>query len=97
MTAFNSNNAPSALGGAVDLSALGGTAARPGEQVPNEFRVAVAGDANGRPHVLLAFGHLQWLFEPHLATDLGSVLLDAAQKAEAVARGERPLQEVETP
>jgi hypothetical protein len=106
MAAFTSNNMPigtnaptgglpSAFGGAVDLSKLDGSVAGPGERVPTEFRVAVAGDANGTPHVLLAFGHLQWLFAPHLATDLGTVLLEAAQKAEAAARGENSPQEEE--
>lgn len=100
MTAMNPRNTPATeslppgLGAAVDLSNLGKSVTRPGEPLPEEFRVAVAGDAQGRPHVLLAFGHLQWLFEPHLATDLGSVLLDAAQRAEAVARGDQPAPEV---
>lgn len=108
MPAFTPNNPPSvvndssavpasALGGAVDLSNLGSTAARAGEEVPNEFSVALAGDTEGRPHVLMAFGHLQWLFEPHLAVDLGSVLLEAAHNAEAVARGEKAPQEVQKP
>lgn len=55
------------------------------EGTPREFRVAIVGDHRGRPRVMLAFGHLQWVFEPRLALDLGTVLADAAQQAEQIA------------
>lgn len=80
------------LAGAVDLSGLAHTPAAgeqdsdaTSDQVPNEFRVAIVGDQRGRPRVMLAFGHLQWVFEPQLAADLGTVLADAATKAAQMA------------
>lgn len=80
------------LANAVDLSALTQPAApEPAaaedttEETPREFRVAIVGDHRGRPHIMLGFGHLQWVFEPHLAEDLGTVLVDAAKQAERMA------------
>lgn len=81
------------LAHAVDLSSLAQPAAPADEpeheentdDTPREFRVAIVGDHRGRPRVMLAFGHLQWVFEPHLALDLGTVLVDAAQQAGQIA------------
>lgn len=71
------------LGAAFDLSTLG---TAPDTQTSgdagNEFSVAIVGDRRGRPQVMLAFGHIQWVFEPGLARDLGEVLVDAANRAE---------------
>lgn len=80
------------LANAVDLSALAQPAPNTAasqqdiEEPPREFRVAIVGDHRGRPRIMLAFGHLQWVFEPHLAEDLGSVLVDAAKQAGQIAQ-----------
>jgi hypothetical protein len=58
-----------------------------GGGVPNEFRVALVGDGQGEPKVMLAFGHMQWVFDPELAEDLGSVLVDAAKQAASMPAG----------
>jgi hypothetical protein len=71
------------LASATDLSSLASAADGP-EEASSEFRVAIIGDDHGRPHVMLAFSHLQWVFEPHLAADLAAVLTDAAKQAAAL-------------
>jgi hypothetical protein len=75
-----STSQPSAdlLANAVDLAGLNRPA---GDEPPGEFRVAIVGDHNGRPQVMLAFAHLQWIFEPARAADLAAVLASAAQQA----------------
>lgn len=69
------------LANAVDLAALN-PATPTADDTAGEFSVAIVGDQRGRPHVMLTFGHLQWMFEPHLAADLAAVLADAAKQAE---------------
>lgn len=91
---MSSSNQPTSdlLASAVDLSQLTRPQApapaqaqprRPGE-VPNEFRIALVGDADGNPKVMLSFGHMQWMFTPDLAEDLGQVLIEAATQARPV-------------
>ena len=78
---------PMDLSGAVDLSAFDSPTTAPdptgrADATPGDFRIDLVGDRDGRAQVLLAFGHVQWLFEPHLAHQLGQVLTAAAQRAE---------------
>lgn len=70
------------LANAVDLAKLNPPSTPAADDATGEFSVAIVGDQRGRPHVMLTFGHLQWMFEPHLAADLASVLAEAAKQAE---------------
>lgn len=54
----------------------------------DEFSVSIVGDHAGRPQVMLAFGHLRWMFQPALAADLATVLTDAAAQAAAMPPGQ---------
>jgi hypothetical protein len=76
--------------GAVDLAQLGGgleVALPDAEPMPEQFQISLVGDDNGEPRVQMAFGHLRWLFDPELASELGVVLLDAALQARAMPPG----------
>lgn len=80
---------PGFLSSAVDLSTLARSAPAPRQAggrggMPDEFSVSIVGDQLGRPHVMLGFGHLRWMFEPALAADLATVLADAATQASAM-------------